>query len=156
MCNLEIHTVRYTNYLGYKVFTDGTVLSKCGKVLKGYVSTSKWGRKHLMYDLYHKGVRKKWQAHRLVWYCFKGEIPRGKVVDHIDNNSLNNDLDNLQLLTPTENTRKGVGKVTLAKAQEIRSRLNLGEVGSDLAREFGIDRSQITRIKKGETWKTGC
>lgn len=42
----------------------------------------------------------------LVWLKNKGDIPAGYVVDHIDNNSLNNNLDNLQLLTRGQNIKK--------------------------------------------------
>ena len=44
--------------------------------------------------------------HRIVYAWFYGEVPEGYVVDHIDNNPLNNNLDNLQLLTPRENLVK--------------------------------------------------
>ena len=38
------------------------------------------------------------------WYC--QEVPEGYHVDHIDNDSENNNINNLQLLTPTENNLK--------------------------------------------------
>lgn len=43
---------------------------------------------------------------RLLFVWFIRDIPKGYVVDHIDNDELNNDLDNLQLLTRSENTKK--------------------------------------------------
>ena len=43
---------------------------------------------------------------RLLYVWFIRDIPKGYVVDHIDNNELNNDLDNLQLLTRSDNTKK--------------------------------------------------
>lgn len=45
-------------------------------------------------------------VHRLVWETFKGEIPDGYEIDHIDGDTSNNSLSNLQLLTRRENTRK--------------------------------------------------
>lgn len=45
--------------------------------------------------------------HRAMWAWFYGEAPEGYIVDHIDNNYLNNTIENLQLLTPAENVRKG-------------------------------------------------
>jgi hypothetical protein len=41
--------------------------------------------------------------HRLVWEAFYGEIPEGKLIDHIDGNRANNSLDNLRLVTQSEN-----------------------------------------------------
>lgn len=43
---------------------------------------------------------------RLVYAWFNGDIPDGYVVDHIDNDSFNNDPKNLQLLTIEENLAK--------------------------------------------------
>lgn len=53
--------------------------------------------KHIMYPI---------NLHRLVYVWYKGDIPKGYIVDHIDNNQLNNDPDNLQLLTRGENVKK--------------------------------------------------
>lgn len=43
---------------------------------------------------------------RLVYVWHKGDIPDGYVVDHIDNDSFNNSIDNLQILTVEENLAK--------------------------------------------------
>jgi hypothetical protein len=45
-------------------------------------------------------------VHKIVWETFKGEVPVGYDVDHIDNDKRNNKLENLQLLTHKENIRK--------------------------------------------------
>lgn len=41
--------------------------------------------------------------HRLVWETFVGEIPEGKIIDHIDGDKSNNKLENLRLATISEN-----------------------------------------------------
>lgn len=43
--------------------------------------------------------------HRIIWTMQRGEIPKGVFIDHIDRNKLNNKIDNLRLVTPTENLR---------------------------------------------------
>ena len=50
----------------------------------------------------------KFEVHQLVAMAFLGHVPCGLkvVVDHIDNNKLNNNLNNLQLLTIRRNTSK--------------------------------------------------
>ena len=45
--------------------------------------------------------------HRVMWRAFKGPIPGGMTVDHIDNDKSHNHLDNFQLLTPEQNSAKG-------------------------------------------------
>lgn len=47
----------------------------------------------------------------VIWLTHGRSIPAGCVVDHIDENPLNNDLDNLQVLTIAEN---------VAKARELK------------------------------------
>ena len=44
--------------------------------------------------------------HRLVYAWFKDDIPEKYDVDHIDGDTMNNSLDNLQLLTRKENLAK--------------------------------------------------
>lgn len=51
--------------------------------------------------------------HRLIWVWNKGEIPSGKVIDHIeseDDQPKDNRIDNLQLATPRENIFKAKKK----------------------------------------------
>lgn len=62
-----------------------------------------------MYAYYNpsiKGKQKSLLKHRLLYVWFVGDIPKGYVVDHINNNPLDNRIENLQLLTRSENTKK--------------------------------------------------
>jgi hypothetical protein len=47
------------------------------------------------------------KVHHLVWDAFREEPRKGLDVDHIDGNTINNHLDNLQLLTHRANVAKG-------------------------------------------------
>ena len=42
-------------------------------------------------------------VHRLVYEAFKGEIPEGLEIDHIDQNKRNNNPENLRIVTRLEN-----------------------------------------------------
>ena len=46
------------------------------------------------------------QVSHIVWRAFNGDIPEGMQIDHKNNNRKDNSLENLQLLTPSENTKK--------------------------------------------------
>ena len=56
--------------------------------------------------VYDNGKKKSFTSHRFLYECFHGKITDKRVVDHINNIRIDNRLDNLQLLTPSENTKK--------------------------------------------------
>jgi len=58
--------------------------------------------------LYKNGKSRKYSLHQLLAMAFLNHTANGFkiVVDHIDNNSLNNNLSNLQIITARENSSK--------------------------------------------------
>lgn len=50
--------------------------------------------------------RKTYYVHRFVWEFYNGVIPDGKVIDHINDDRVDNQLGNLQLMTQQENCKK--------------------------------------------------
>ena len=48
---------------------------------------------------------KQYKAHRVFWEMVNGEIPDGMTIDHIDQDSTNNRLENLRLASQTEQHR---------------------------------------------------
>lgn len=49
------------------------------------------------------------RLNRLVWSAFNGPIPEGMQVNHINEDKEDNRLENLNLMTPKENTNWGTG-----------------------------------------------
>jgi len=76
------------------------------------------------------------RLHRAVWESHYGPIPKGLLVHHIDGDSLNNDIDNLELMTRAahasyhhkdseehrEHMRKIAPKCLVARAMEFDNR----------------------------------
>ncbi len=97
-------------------------------------------------------------VHRLVALTFHGPCPPWQEVRHLDGNPQNNRADNLAYGTRTENILDvyRVGKawraLTAEQALDIRRRLQNGERGVDLAREYGVGQSCISDIKTGRTY----
>ena len=56
-------------------------------------------------------------VHRLVWEAFNGSIPEGLQVNHINEIKSDNRLENLNLMTPKENTNYGTGIERRSKKQ---------------------------------------
>jgi hypothetical protein len=101
-------------FTGYYIDTNGRVFTekkgvrnlkselrelKPSKKKTGYLYTNiYWGKKIT--------ERASLRIHRVVYETFVGIIPEGFVVDHINNIKDDNRLENLQLLTPKDNTIK--------------------------------------------------
>lgn len=61
---------------------------------------------YLRIKLWDHNTKKTFHVHRLVWEVFKGPIPEGMVIDHLDMNQTHNYITNLELVTVAENTRR--------------------------------------------------
>ncbi|EOT6755695.1 HNH endonuclease signature motif containing protein [Escherichia coli] len=48
--------------------------------------------------------QKQYLEHRIIWEMHNGPIPEGYEIDHIDHNTLNNDITNLRMVSHYENT----------------------------------------------------
>lgn len=64
-------------------------------------------RGYLMVDLHKEGKRKQFRVHRLVVEAFIGEIPKGLIVNHKDENKHNNNVENLEICTIKYNNNYG-------------------------------------------------
>lgn len=118
-------------YKGYQVSNLGKVRSFWGRE-KGHqashlcespkiLSEFKAGSsiKYLCVKLYNDSCKinkknrklaKHFYMHRLVYECFKGSIPKDRQIDHINNNSLDNRIENLRIATPGQNGRNSKSK----------------------------------------------
>lgn len=103
--------------------------------------------------------------HRLVWLTFNGEIPVGLQINHKDGNKHNNDLGNLELLTPGDNQRHAYsnglkpilygfdspnGKLKLNQIKSIKHLLKKKIPHGEIARLFNVTESNISYIKTGK------
>ena len=146
----------------YKVSVNGEVKNhRTGTYLKltlnehGYhraaipngTKTSKSGKKY--------SSKKHYYVHRLVYEVFIRPIPEGMHIHHIDNNPKNNHLNNLRLVTQTENQRaKPSGIPDLATAQEIRSDYAEGFSSvRELAVYHNVSETAIRKIINYKTWR---
>lgn len=116
-------------------------------------------KNYCLVTLYINSIKKLFYVHRLVWETFNGKIPEGIEVNHIDENPSNNKLENLNLLTHTDNINWGTRN--LKASQSLKNNVKLsktvlqktrnGEVirewpsGNEVQRELGFDQRNISR-----------
>lgn len=94
-------------------------------------------------------------VHTAVALAFLGPRPEGLDVCHNDGNPENNHPDNLRYDTRTDNIldvyRLGGRwrKLTLDDIREIKRLMDDGAVGAEVARQFGVSQSTVSKIKLG-------
>lgn len=93
-------------YPNYRVSNLGRVYSKnVNRILVTTRTRKKDGYEIVM--LSKDGKSKGFLVHRLVYQAFVGEIPDGMQINHIDENKLNNNVENLETVTPSQNVSYG-------------------------------------------------
>lgn len=104
------------------------------------------------------------KVHTLVATAFLGPRPKGMQTNHKDGNKANNLADNLEYVTPQENTlhaeRLGLRdknanrKLTDDQINYVKSKIG-GPRGTivSLARELNVTDGHIVNIFKGRKWK---
>lgn len=73
------------------------------------------GKERFQTTLFKNGVRKYPTTARLVYETFIGEIPDGMQVNHIDEDPSNNNIENLNIMTPKENSNWGTRNQRLSE-----------------------------------------
>lgn len=149
---------------GYWIYPDGSVWSeKSNKFLRH--TAGGYRGKYRKYMLFVNGKYVYKYMHRLVMYYFGPPMPdKSSEVNHIDGNTENNDLSNLEWASSSENTRHGVktglfSRVQLTEEQvkEIKKifRYTPDYIGKvpDIAKKYGVNNHVIMSIKHNRNWK---
>ena len=103
-------------------------------------------------------------AHRVVWEFVHGAIPAGMQINHKNGVKTDNRIQNLELVTPSENhihahrlglkrslqgEERGSAKLTDAAVREIRASPLKNR---ELAEKFGVDPSIVSEVKARKRW----
>ena len=98
------------------------------------------------------------RVHRLVYEAFVGDIPKGTQVNHINEIKSDNRLENLNLMTPKENSNWGSRNERIAE-KKIKSVLQMDKTNKIIAefpsineveRQLGINQSNISMCCNGK------
>jgi len=116
---------------------------KASQSIKGYYQVRLFSKE------YKKG--KLQYIHRLIYETFIGEIPDGHEIDHIDGDTTNNEISNLQTIKPRDN------KLKYYKGRDIHWRQyrdefikKYEELGTmeKVAKHYGIHLNAVHRVIK--------
>ena len=102
--NYEISNLGRVKSLSRNVWNGKTYYNIKEKILVNRLDS----HNYYIVTLLNKNGKKTFKVHKLVAISFLNHKPNGyeSVIDHIDNNRLNNKLDNLQITTQRKNSSK--------------------------------------------------
>ena len=103
----------------YDVSDLGSVRSHYGGRVR-YLKGNKLKNGYIQVALYKNGKMKTFYIHRLAWEGFYGTIPSGMQIDHINTVRDDNRIENLRVVSPSENHRN---PITAERMQEAARRL---------------------------------
>lgn len=114
--------------------------------------------------------RERLYVHRLMYETFRSPIPSGLEINHRDGNRENNRLDNLELVTRSDNmlhcfrelnpslnrvrgTQHHKAKLTPHDVKNIVKLSRTGTSQREIAQMYGVSKNAIRLILKGKNWK---
>jgi len=156
----------------FKKHKSGYLVSNLGRI-KGvrvsYLTPTLGTNGYLVTSLPTEKGRFFASVHRVVYETFLGAIPKGKVINHLDGDKLNNSIDNLELCSVSQNTQhaydtglaKGKPGETNSQAKLTAEQFLLlcealmeGATNEEVANLFNLNSGYVSLIRHKKRWTT--
>lgn len=140
--------------------------TKCGQVISKKTNKPRVlftnNSDYLMVTDIDKGKTNNYYVHRIIAEVFIKNIPEGMAVNHIDGDKTNNHVDNLEIVTYSENIlhadrlglrkhaygeRNGMSKLSNEEAKNIIREIIKGETNKSLGIRYGLDPKYVSLIR---------
>lgn len=132
----------------YTITEDGNIFSKT----KNKYLSNKNAHPYVTNEYVTKyGVGYSFLRHRVIWFYFNGEIPKGMQIDHISGDKTDNRLENLRCVSPFENTHNEntYNKfLESVRTDEHRKKISVANKGRKMTAER-YRKCKPTMFKKG-------
>ena len=155
---MKLNTLQQLIDMGIRVeldeFGQPVIYSKRGNVLK----QSKKKKGYLRVQATFKGKNEYIAVHRISYIWFKGDIPEGLQIDHINNIKYDNRPANLQVLTCRENNMRkvnyGAPKPIIATNIDTGEELEFDSI-METIRKLNLHSGNVCRVLNGKRKSTG-
>lgn len=147
----------------YEINSDAIIRNATTKTIKKQYLNSIG---YLMVSFSYKNKSRPLRVHRLLASAFIPNPDGLPHINHKDGNKTNNTIGNLEWCTHAENMthafktglanntgiKNGMAKLSESKAKQAKEWLKQGYSQYRIARNLGVSRSAILKIKLGKTW----
>lgn len=153
--NQDLPDEEWKEFNNYLVSSKGRIRHKIkNNILKPSITSG-----YYKVRLSNNGLVSDWLVHQLVYKVFKEQDYDSKtqVIDHIDGNKLNNDINNLRILSNSENalaalytTKTNSSSKPVAQYNKEGKLLNTFLSAREAARVLNLDSSTISKVCRGK------
>jgi hypothetical protein len=160
----------FERFVGYAIDTSGIVWS-CKRNPEKWqeLKSKKHKQSYPFVILSSFGTDKTITVHRLVGLSFLPNPDQLRDINHINGDKADNHVSNLEWMSHKDNVRHGIDNgfrntatgerlantfLTKCDVQDIYNRILAGEPNISIAKLYNIDRSLVSNIKRGKTWRS--
>jgi hypothetical protein len=135
-------------------------ITKDGKILSSRKNIIRKETIHTNGYIYYQINKKSYVAHRLVYKTYIGKIKKGYVIDHINGNKTDNRLDNLEMVTSKENTKRWAERTKKCHKSVIQLDIEGNVIEKfqsikEASEKTGVGRIHIGSVCNGNRITTG-